>query len=503
MTYWGFQYSMPIVGKRASQMPLGLVTVAALLPEAWELRLVDCNVERLRRRDLRWAEVVLVGGMLAQLGSIREVIARAQREGRPVVVGGPVTATLGGLEEADIVFQGEAEGRVHELIQALKQPTRHQQVLAPMPGAFPPLASSPVPRLDLLRLGRYVSAAIQYSRGCPFSCEFCDVIELFGRTPRVKSSEQVLAELDSLAGLGYRGTVFFVDDNFIGNRRSVRELLPKLADWQRRHGRPFDLYTEASLDLAADSKLVEAMVEAGFSAVFLGLESPSIEALRSAGKRQNLQVDMAEAVDSLTRAGLEVMGGFIVGFDADGPEVFEAQRQLIGASPIPMAMIGVLSAMPGTGLWKRLAGENRLRGRPTGDQFGRPNFKPAMDEATLLRGYAGLLAELYSPREYYKRAMTCIRSVGRRPTVTRNIRYDWLAITRAIVHLGLLGRRQLHFWRLVVASAVYAPHAMRQAVAFAIKGEHLIRYTRRHVLPRVQEALAELRSEGCLEQSGY
>lgn len=498
MTYWSYQYSLPFIAKKASQIPLGMVTVAALLPSSWELRLIDLNVRPLRQRDLKWADTVLVGGMLAQLGSIEDVIARARAAGCCVVVGGPVTACPDRLQGADIVFQGEAEGRIDELVSAIVDADSNRaagRLLSPEPGWHPPMDESPVPRFDLLEIRRYASAGVQFSRGCPFSCEFCDVIQLFGRRPRVKSVEQVRSELEALVECGYRGSLFFVDDNFIGNRRAVRDLLPGIASWQEDHGHPFDLYTEASLDLARDPELIGTMVDAGFSAVFVGLESPSPEALSESGKRQNEGVDMAEAIDTLTSAGLEVMGGFIVGFDADGPDVFEAQQQLIGSSPIPVAMVGVLSAVPGTALWRRLAGQHRLRGLPTGDQFGRPNFATSMDEVTLLEGYADLLARLYSPQEYYRRCTLYADRSGPSRGRASGWWADAMAGVRVVIRLGILGRRRLYFWRLMVHAARRGRRAVPRAVALAIRGEHLIRYTQQHVLPRIRQAVGELRAE--------
>ena len=256
VTYWGFQYGLQLIGKRASLPPLGLATVAALLPESCRARLVDLNVRALRDDDLRWADVVLTGGLLIQVESILEVVEQARAFGRPVAVGGPVPTTSPELfGDADVVFRGEAEGRIDELIEALARGAGDQVVLEAA-GRFPEMTSVPVPRFDLLELSEYASVSVQYSRGCPFRCEFCDVIEIFGRRPRVKTPEQVVAELEAIHGLGYRGTVFFVDDNFIGNKAEVKRLLPVLRDWQVAHGRPFQLYTEASVDLAADPALL-------------------------------------------------------------------------------------------------------------------------------------------------------------------------------------------------------------------------------------------------------
>jgi radical SAM superfamily enzyme YgiQ (UPF0313 family) len=501
VTYWGFQYSLPLIGKRAANPPLGLVTLAACLPDHWRLRLVDLNVERLTRRGLRWADAVLVSGMLVQAESVLEVVRRARAAGCVTVAGGAGPTSAPELfAEADVVFRGEAEGRTDELVAAVERPAGGGVVLETPAGCHPDLGTSPVPRFDLLRLGRYASMSVQYSRGCPFGCEFCDVIEVFGRRPRVKPAARILDELDALHRLGYRGSLFLVDDNFIGNRRSVRDLLPRIAAWQEAHGRPFTLYTEASVDLAADPELVRSMVDAGFSSVFVGLETPSIEALSAAGKRQNLRVDLEEAVRTLTGAGLEVMGGFIVGFDSDRPGIFAAQSRFIRASAIPVAMVGLLSALPGTALWRRLAGEGRLRGQPSGDQFERPNFEPGMDEEALLRGYGALLGELYSPREYYRRCADYLRRVGPRPAGGGRGLDGVLALVRATVRVGVLSGWRTRFWALVGQGARGGLHSLVEAVTLAVKGEHMIRYTARHVLPRIEAAVATLVLER--EQAG-
>jgi radical SAM superfamily enzyme YgiQ (UPF0313 family) len=500
-TYWSFEYSLPYAGKAAVLPPLGLATLAALLPQRWGLRIHDTNVGPLPDEALRWADVVLVSGMLVQAGSMREVLGRARALGRRTVAGGPApTSAPDTFPEADHLFQGEAEGRLDRLIRALESPGRAApRVLSPREdGERPDLKHSPVPRFDLLDLRRYAALALQVSRGCPFSCEFCDIIEVFGRVPRLKSPAQVVAEMEALRGLGGRGPLFFVDDNFIGNRRAVAEMLPEIAAWQRARGRPFDLYTEASLDLAGEPKLIRAMAEAGFSAVFLGIETPSTEALAQAGKKQNLKMDPAEAVARLTAAGFEVFGGFIVGFDSDGPDIFARQLELISRLPVPRAMVGLLSAVPGTALWRRLDREGRLRNLPGGDQFAPPNFAPAMDERTLLRGYRWLLASLYSAEAYYRRCARYLDEMGLR---SRPLRSGGLASAlRALWGIGLRGPRRRHFWRLLARSLRRGPAALPEAMALAVLGEHLVRYTEEVVLPRLDRSLRELEAGGSVAQ---
>ena len=501
VTYWSYQYSLPYAGRAAALPPLGLATLAALLPRHWEVRLADLEVEALDDEALRWADAVLVSGMLVHADSMRQVLSRARALGRRTVAGGAgPTSDPDVFPEADHVFRGEAERRLDLLVEALEHPERPApRDLSPDDGGRPGLDGCPVPRFELLDLSRYASLSVQISRGCPFRCEFCDIIEVFGRIPRLKSAEQVLAELEALRRLGGRGPLFFVDDNFIGNRRAMAKLLPRIAAWQREHGWPFDLYTEASLDLATHPDLVAAMVDAGFSAVFVGLESPSPESLQSAGKTQNLRMDPAEAVRRLTAAGFEVFAGFIIGFDTDREEIFELQRAFISSLPIPRAMVGLLGALPGTALWRRLESEGRLRRAQSGDQFGRPNFEPVLDERVLLRGYRWLLASLYSAEAFYRRSRQHLDE-ARIPQA--RLRSGALAsLARAVWGIGLRGPRRRHFWRLVLHGLKRGPNAFARAVTLAVLGEHMIRYTDEVVLPRLDRTLAEIEREAACAPS--
>ncbi|MBI1944053.1 MAG: B12-binding domain-containing radical SAM protein [Deltaproteobacteria bacterium] len=505
VTYWGYQHSLRLTGRACTLPPLGLISLAALLPASWELRLIDLNVEPLTDADLAWSEVVLVGGMLVQELSMHEVIAQARRAGKRVVAGGPApTTSPDAFLDADHVFCGEAEGKIHRLVRALEQPTstaphvlsawEQGDIATIAPEPRPVMALAPTPRFDLLRAGKYVSLSLQFSRGCPFNCEFCDIIEVFGRVPRTKSPEQVLAELDAVYATGFRGPLFFVDDNFIGNRHAVASLLPVIERWQAAHGAPFELYTEASMNLASMPELLKAMVDAGFRSVFVGIETPSPAALLQTQKTQNLRMPPTEVVETLTRAGLEVYAGFIVGFDADGPEVFALQREFISSVPIAMAMVGILSALPSTQLGRRLEKEGRLRGRPSGDQFQRPNFTPTMDEAVLVAGYRDLLADLFSPANYYARCARLIRTLG--PTRARPPDANGIAtFFRASWALGVKGRDRGYYWRLIWTALRHARGNIARAVVAAVLGEHLIRYTREDVIPRLNDALRAIEGE--------
>jgi radical SAM superfamily enzyme YgiQ (UPF0313 family) len=496
--YWGYAHSLSFIGKAATHPPLGLATLAAHLPPSWEVRITDLHLGPVSDEELRAADAVLVSGMLVQAPSMHEVLARAARLGKITVVGGPApTTSPDAFPEAAHLFQGEAEGRLDGLVRALEQPGRAaERLLSPPADARPSMAIARVPRFDLLELSRYASMSVQVSRGCPFNCEFCDIIEMFGRVPRVKAPAQVLAELDALYALGARGGLFIVDDNFIGNRKAAGRLLAELARWQRAHRNPFDLYTEASLDLAGDEGLVRGLVEAGFTSVFVGLESPDPETLIKTQKRQNLRMDPALAIESLTRAGLEVFAGFIVGFDGDDRGALERQRAFISGLPLPRAMIGILTALPGTQLWRRLEREGRLRASATGDQFDRTNFDTTMPEEALVSGYRDLLAALFSTDAFFQR---CERSLRMTPArAGSGLRGESLAaFARAIWRIGVRGEpaRRRWFWRLLRIGLGLGAAEVARAVEFSIVGEHFIRYTAEDVVPRLERRLAEIRAE--------
>lgn len=498
LTYWGMQHGLAIVGRSVSLPPLGLLTVAACLPPELDLRLVDLNAEELHDYDILSSEVVLVGGMLVQTSSMQDVIARCRRLGRRVIVGGPAATSRPELfEGATAIFQGEVEGRETELREVVYG---DRFGLVP-PGPYPSLSRTRTPRYDLLDPSHYGSMSLQYSRGCPYHCEFCDVVELFGRVPRVKSEVQVLAELDALRSTGYSGSVFFVDDNFIGNKRAVRELVPELVRWQERNGRPFDFYTEASVNLASDPELLDGMVEAGFSAVFLGIETPSESSLARAGKAQNLALDLRAAIDTITRGGLEVMGGFIVGMDGEADGELDAHRSFLRNAPIPMAMAGLLTALPGTQLAKRLEREGRLRSDSEGHQFDRPNFVPERDELELLEGYAALLMELYGAPAYYERLRAYLRlAPPPRYAAWPSARdlHDLVQGVRYFAHTPR-GRK---FFPLLLETLVRQPAQLKWVVVRAILGEHLIRYTEEDVVPRLRLAIERLHSERTAVRSG-
>jgi radical SAM superfamily enzyme YgiQ (UPF0313 family) len=364
-TYWSFRHALSFEGKRSAFPPLGLLTISALLPADWSRRLVDMNIRELTLRDIEWADVVFCSAMLVQRDSLKRVIALSKSRGKRVVVGGPYISTSAeNLPSVDHIFVGEAEETLPQFVRDLELGTARRVYKAT---ERPALSATPLPHFKLTSLKHYSSMSVQYSRGCPFQCEFCDIIEIYGRVPRTKSNQQMLEELDALRRIGWRGPVFIVDDNFIGNKRNVKNLLPELADWSERHGGPFSFFTEASVNLAEDDELLELMRRAGFYRVFLGIETPVKESLKEAQKSQNMRSDLLQSVRKVQSYGMEVMAGFIIGFDNDPEDIFERQINFIRESAIPLAMVGLLTALPQTQLWRRLQREGRLLKESTGN----------------------------------------------------------------------------------------------------------------------------------------
>jgi radical SAM superfamily enzyme YgiQ (UPF0313 family) len=471
-TYWSFRHALPFERKRCAFPPLGLLTVSALLPKSWERRLVDLNVRPLKTSDIKWADIVFVTGMLVQKESLHAAVSQCKAMGKRVVLGGPyVTTTIEDLPDADHVFLGEAETTLPQFITDLERGEAKRSYQA---AERPPLSTTPVADFQLADLKRYSAMSIQYSRGCPFNCEFCDIIEIYGRVPRTKSNQQVLAELDALLALGWRGTVFIVDDNFIGNKKNVRRLLPDLAEWQARHGHPFTLLTEASVNLADDEALLSDMQRAGFRRVFLGIETPVEESLKEAQKSQN-RGNLLESVKKIQSYGMEVMAGFIVGFDNDPEDIFERQINFIRDSAIPLAMVGLLTALPDTQLWRRLEKEGRLLGESSGNNTNCSlNFVPKMDAARLVEGYQSIMRTIYKPSAYYQRVLDSLkRTTGQGAEPTRlDILGAIAAFVRLTFKLGVLDRERKEFWRFFARTAARHRDQFPQSMRLAAMGYH-------------------------------
>ncbi len=414
-TYWSFKYALQFIQKKSAMPPLGLITVAGLIPDRYRMKLVDLNIEPLDDADLQWADLVFVSAMIVQKASLEAVIARCNRVGAPVVAGGPYpTAGPSEIDGVDHFILGEAEEIMGPFFEDLERGCAKKAYRSP---GRPDLSRTATPRFDLLDLESYASMAVQYSRGCPFKCEFCDIWPMYGNKPRLKPAERMTAELDALCEQGWRGPVFIVDDNFIGNKGRVKkELLPALADWQKDRGFPFTFYTEASINMADDEALLSGMSKVGFTEVFIGIETPSPEGLQETGKAQNLRTDMEAAVRKIQTAGIGVMGGFILGFDSDTEDIFDRQIDFIQRTGIPKAMMGLLTALPGTRLFQRLQRENRLIGETSGNNTHHmlTNFKTHMDPIPLSEGYKRVLETIYDPdlKNYFRRCNILLDRLG-------------------------------------------------------------------------------------------
>ncbi len=469
-TYWSFRYALSFQGKRAAQPPLGLMTIAALLPVSWNKRLVDTNVERLKDSDLAWADVVLLSGMHVQQESLLSIARRCRARGLRTIVGGPIASSVPPAAlEADCVVIGEAEDLIVTLARHLESGSLRSVYQA---DEYPSMERSPLPDLSLIRLNRYSTMTVQYSRGCPFNCEFCDIIEIYGRRPRTKAVSQVIAEFNQLYGAGWRGPVFIVDDNFIGNKLRARNLLAALAEWGKARGYPFRLITEASLNLADDRDLLQSMKDAGFTAVFLGIETPDESSLKATNKLQNTRRDLLESVALIQRYGIEVMGGFILGFDTDREDIFDRLVDFIQKSAIPVAMVGLLQAMPGTQLFRRLSGEGRILHDGGGNNTGcELNFLPRMDAARLLAGYRSVLRRIYACDAYYERVREYLSRC--RPHYRPHISFGNVrALFLSVLRQGIQGKSRLSYWKFLLSAATRHRRSFGAAMTLAVMGYH-------------------------------
>jgi radical SAM superfamily enzyme YgiQ (UPF0313 family) len=494
-TFWSLKSAVKFVSKKAVQPPLGLLTVAAMLPaERFEKKLIDINVTALHDSDIKWADFVFITGMGIQKKSVDQVIEQCKRLNAKIVAGGPLVTTFPeGYLNVDHLVLKEAEitlpAFLSDMEKGCPQPyyTSHEK---------PDLKSSPIPQWDLINMKKYAVMSIQYSRGCPFNCDFCDITNLLGRKVRTKTTSQIINELESLYVHNWRGEVFFVDDNFIGKRQQLKnDLLPAIINWMDKRGRPFTFNTQASIDLVDDEELMTMMVRAGFDAVFIGIESPDESSLTECSKTQNTGRDIVAAVKKIQRFGLQVQAGFIVGFDNDKPGVFDKLISMIQDSGVVTAMVGLLNAPRGTKLYKKMMSENRLSKLPTGDNMDYTmNFAPKMDIRELLDGYHKVLNTIYSPKCYYERIRTFLENYNFSNKPRVKVGYcEIKAFIMSMWRIGMKGKGKIYYWMLIIG-ALRNPRSLPLAVRFSIFGYHF-REILKNIYPQMQEFAASSANE--------
>ncbi|WP_319560694.1 DUF4070 domain-containing protein [Marispirochaeta sp.] len=472
VTFWSFTWALKFVSKRASTPPLGLLTVAAMLPDEWERKLIDLNVSDLKESHIAWADYVFISAMSIQKKSAENVIERCSRRGVKIVAGGPLfTTSPKDFPAVDHLVLNEAEITFSEFLDDLEK-GKLRRIYSSEKWAD--ITRTPMPDWDLIKMKKYATMSIQHSRGCPFNCDFCDITLLYGHRARVKDSHQIIAELENIYNHGWRENVFFVDDNFIGNKRVLKEeTLPAVIDWMKSRNYPFTFNTQASINIADDEELMELMTAAGFTTVFVGIETPSPEGLKECSKTQNERRDMAACVKNIHGFGMEVQGGFIVGFDSDPKSIFEDQIRFIQNSSIVTAMVGILTALKGTKLYKRLERENRIVSGETGDNTDcSTNFKPRMDLTSLVAGYKRIVSTIYSPAYYYRRVRTFLAEY-QPPKRRRIIRFKpvhILTLMKTTLFLGIIGRERVEYWKLMFWTFFRRPRLFPLATTLAIYG---------------------------------
>lgn len=476
-TYWSFKHALKFISKKASNIPLGLITIAPLLPDSWNKKLIDLNVSALKDRDIKWADYVFISAMSVQIASVKQIIEQCTRLNVRMVAGGPLfTEEYEQFPEIDYLVLNEAEITLPLFIEDIKngRPKKIYQS-----DRFADMAKSPLPDYSLLKPGSYATAGIQYSRGCPFDCEFCDITALFGHHVRTKNPEQIIAELDQLLEMRWSGSVFFVDDNFIGHKKKLKdELLPALISWMKSNDNPFHFITEASINLADDKDLMDMMVKAGFAKVFVGIETPEESCLTECNKLQNNNRDLIKSVNTIQRYGMEVYAGFIVGFDNDPPNIFQRQIDFIQKSGIITAMVGLLNAPRLSKLYRRLKEEGRITDEFTGDNTDYSmNFVPVMDKDELMKGYQKIIQNIYSCKAYYNRVLTFLKQYNPPPAQPFSFN-KFMALIKSIVYIGILKKNQIYFWKIILWSIFNKPKSFPLAVTYSIFGYHFRRVFR-------------------------
>ena len=476
-TFWSFEYVMKILGRKAAYPPLGLLTISSMLPKHWNKKLIDTNTDKLNNSDIAWADYVFISGMIVQKESAFKIIERVKQANKPVVAGGPLFATSNAESPlVDHLFLGEAE---HTLIDFVKDTEQNTLKKIYQAADFPDISSTPVPDWKLVNILSYHAMCLQYSRGCPFNCEFCDVVILNGRIPRTKTKDQIINELEALYNIGWRGELFFVDDNLIGNKSKLKkEVLPAIIQWQQTKRYPFIFNTQVSINLSDDEELMKLMVDAGFAKVFVGIETPNEKSLKECSKYHNQNRDLISSVKKLQSFGLEVQGGFIVGFDSDTPAIFQRQIDFIQKSGIVTAMVGLLTALPQTRLHKRLSDTNRIIKESSANNtfISTLNFIPKMEIKTLFSGYKRILDTIYNPRDYNERIKTFIREFKppkKKVFLIKIQKFQLRALFGTVWLAGIKGSGRKYFWWLLLWVSIKYPGSLPYAIGYSLTGIHL------------------------------
>lgn len=473
-SFWSFKHVMRFISKKATVPPLGLITVSAMLPKTWKKKLVDMNVSPLQKTDILWADYVFISAMYIQKESVDHVIEECLKFETPIIAGGPLfTQDFESYPQIDHFILNEAEITMPLFLadlEAQKTPRRIYQT-----DAFADVTKSPVPDFHLLSAKDYVVMNIQVSRGCPFSCDFCEITSLLGHKVRMKNTSQIIAELDVLYNLNWRGPILIVDDNFIGNKFEVKNfLLPAMKHWMQSHKHPFTFSIQSSINLADDEELMRMMTETGFNSTFVGIETPDEDSLQECNKAQNKNRDLLSSVKKMLNAGFQVSGGFIVGFDTDTPSVFQKQIDFIQQSGIVSAMVGLLNAPKNTVLYKRLKAENRLTTESSGNNTDSSmNFVPKMDSTELLQGYKKIIQNIYSAKPYYKRIRQFLLNYKKLHTGRQTRDFPFLiGFIKSVIIIGIVHKGRSEYWKLIIWTLFRRPTLITDALTFAVYGYH-------------------------------
>jgi radical SAM superfamily enzyme YgiQ (UPF0313 family) len=473
-TFWSFKHALRFISKKAAIPPLGLITVSAMLPDSWQKKLVDMNTSDLTGKDIDWADYVFISAMYIQRESVDKVIERCIKHNVKIVAGGPLfTQDYDSYPQIDHFVLNEAEITLAPFLSALESGNTPERVYSTED--HPDIKTTPIPDYHLLSLKHYVSMGLQITRGCPFACDFCEITSLLGHKVRMKSTDQVLGELDVLYNLNWRGTVSVVDDNFIGNKYEVKNfLLPAMKKWMKDHEYPFKFTSQVSINLADDDELLSLMVDAGFCSAFIGIETPDEISLKDCNKVQNRNRDLIQSVKKIQQAGLDVSAGFIVGFDTDTTAVFQLQTDFIQQSGIVSAMVGLLNAPKNTKLYKRLESENRLTAEATGSNTDNSmNFVPTMDKGVLLNGYHSIIKGIYSTKPYYKRLRKFLENYQPRQYMSRKVNFaGLLALFKTIIIIGILNPGRGQYWRMLLWTLFNRPSLFMDSMTYVVYGYH-------------------------------